>query len=119
MNKKYYVYILKCNDGTKYYGHTNDLSQRIKSHLYGRIHHTKNKQPELVYYKEYDSRSEAFRREMRLKNGRTRKKTINKLISSFDKAKCQGFNSHSDLCHKNEKIIVPCLPAGRHKSRAH
>ncbi len=107
MTKKYYVYILKCNNGTKYYGHTNNLVQRVKDHLHGRVHYTKNKQPELVYYEEYGFRSEAFRREMQLKSGKTRKKTIDKFIDSFDKAKCQGFNSHSDLCHRHEKIIVP------------
>ena len=63
-------------------------------HAKGRVYSTKNKQPELVYYEELNSRSEAFRREAQFKNGKTRKKTIEELIDSFPKAKCQGFNSY-------------------------
>ena len=56
------------------------------------------KYPELVYYEEFDLRSGAFKREMQFKNGKTRKSTIEQLINDFPKSKCQGFNSHSDLC---------------------
>ena len=94
MDLIYYAYILKCNDGTKYYGHTTNLIKRLMEHAKGRVYSTKNKQPELVYYEELNSRSEAFRREAQFKNGKTRKKTIEELIDSFPKAKCQGFNSY-------------------------
>ncbi|MBI5145407.1 MAG: GIY-YIG nuclease family protein [Candidatus Omnitrophica bacterium] len=97
MTQVYYAYILECNDGTKYYGHTNNLIERIKDHIGGRVCYTKNKQPELVYYEEFDSRSKAFECEMQFKNGKTRKKSIEKLITSFPKAKCQGFNSQTAL----------------------
>ena len=93
MRQIYYAYILKCNDGAKYYGHTNNLSERLKEHKKGRIHFTKNKQPELLYYEEFDLCSSAFKREMQFKNGKTRKVTIDKLVANFPKAKCQGFNS--------------------------
>ncbi|MFH1858452.1 MAG: GIY-YIG nuclease family protein [Candidatus Omnitrophota bacterium] len=90
MNPIYYFYILKCSDGTQYYGHTNNLIERLREHVKGRVCATRNKQPTLVYYEEFDSRSEAFKREMQFKNGKTRKETIEKLIISFSKAKCQG-----------------------------
>jgi predicted GIY-YIG superfamily endonuclease len=94
MNSIYYCYILQCNDGAKYYGHTNNLRERLKEHLKGRVYSTKNRLPvELVYYEELKTCSEAFRREMQFKNGNTRKETIGKLIKTFPKAKCQGFNS--------------------------
>jgi predicted GIY-YIG superfamily endonuclease len=83
MNTKYYTYILECNDGTRYYGHTNNLTRRLKDHLNGRVGFTNNKQPKLIYYKEFNSCSEAYRREMQLKNGRTRRETMKKLIASF------------------------------------
>ncbi|MBN2483040.1 MAG: GIY-YIG nuclease family protein [Candidatus Omnitrophica bacterium] len=71
----YYVYILECADGTKYYGHTDDLRKRIVSHSKGYVYSTKNKRPlQLIYYEEHDSRSAAFKREMQFKNGKTRKK---------------------------------------------
>jgi len=94
MSQIYYTYILQCNDNTKYYGHTNNLKKRIKDHLKGHVAYTRGKQPELVYYQEFSTRSQAFKREMQLKNGKTRKKNIEELIQSVPKAKCQGFNSH-------------------------
>jgi len=87
MNKSYCFYILKCKNGSKYYGHTNNLDKRIQEHIKGRVFSTKNKQPKLVYYEKVKSRSEAFKREMQFKNGKTRKKTIEKLINSFAKNK--------------------------------
>ena len=96
----YYFYILKCEDSTKYYGHTGDLVQRLSRHSKGGVKSTRNKLPlELVYYEELNSRSEAYRRELQFKNGKTRKETIEKLIESFPKAKCQGFNSRNNLRH--------------------
>ena len=98
MSSNYYFYILRCSDDTKYYGHTNNLKNRLSQHQKGYVTSTEKKRPiELVYYEETKSRSEAFKREMQLKNGRTRKETIEYLINSFDKAKCQGFNSHLSL----------------------
>ncbi|MDD2414010.1 MAG: GIY-YIG nuclease family protein, partial [Eubacteriaceae bacterium] len=32
MEKKYYTYIVKCQDGTFYTGFTTDLKKRIKTH---------------------------------------------------------------------------------------
>ena len=105
----YYFYILKCCDGTKYYGHTGDLRMRLGDHLKGKIKYTKHRTPvHLIYFEEFLSRPEAYKREMQFKNGRTRKETIDKLINQFSQTKCQGLNSHSDLC------LLPL-----HKSRAH
>lgn len=87
MKEIYYFYILKCNDGTKYYGHTNNLDERIREHIKGRVFSTNNKKPKLVYYEEFNLRSDAFKREMQFKNGKTRKKTIDNLINSFTKNK--------------------------------
>ncbi len=95
MNQIYYAYILQCNNNTKYYGHMNNLIERIKDHIRGRVCSTRNKQPELVYYEEFNSCSQAFKREMQFKNGKTRRTTIEKLIRSFPKEKCQGFNSQT------------------------
>ncbi|MBM3251780.1 MAG: GIY-YIG nuclease family protein [Candidatus Omnitrophica bacterium] len=98
MNSIYYFYILKCDDGTKYYGHTDNLEERFKKHLKGQVVSTKNKRPlELAYWEELETRSEAFKREMQFKNGKTRKETIDQLIDSFPKTKCQGFNSARHL----------------------
>ena len=90
----YYFYILKCNDNKRYYGHTGNLKGRLKEHSRGRVKATKHRRPgSLIYAEELSSRSKAHKREMKFKNGKTRRKTIDKLINSFPKEKCQGFNS--------------------------
>ena len=121
----YYFYILDCSDKTRYYGHSDNLSRRLKEHSKGKVYSTRNKRPvELIYYQECNSRSEAFKREMQFKNGMTRKKTIEKLINSFPRTKCQGFNSHSDLCSSFDKLRMNPERSRTgslsfHKSRAH
>ena len=40
MNKKYYVYILKCADGTYYTGYTTDPKRRTQVHNSGKIRTT-------------------------------------------------------------------------------
>jgi len=83
---EYNFYILECNDGSNYYGHTNDLKRRLSEHAKGRVYTTRKKRPiKLIYCEVLNSRTDAFRREMQFKNGRTRKKTIDKLIKGFSK----------------------------------
>jgi len=91
---KYNFYILECKNGSNYYGHTNDLKRRLSAHAKGNVYTTRKRRPiKLIYYEVLNSKTDAFRREMQFKNGRTRKKTIDKLIKEFPKEKCQGFNS--------------------------
>jgi putative endonuclease len=65
----WYVYILKCNDGTLYTGITNDLGKRVSSHNKGTgAKYTKTRTPvELVYHEEATNRSEASKREYQIK----------------------------------------------------
>lgn len=120
MNSKYYFYILKCNDSTKYFGHTNNLSERLIKHSKGYVQTTKDKRPvELVYYEEFNSCSEAFRRELQFKNGKTRKETVERLIDSFSKVKCQGFISQTPLTQKMSGGYDLCRSYELHKSSAH
>ncbi len=93
-NEVYYFYILICNNDSKYYGHTNNLAKRFALHAKGHVISTRQKRPvKLVYFEECETRSQAFNREMQFKNGRTRKKTMDRLIASFLQEKCQGLNS--------------------------
>lgn len=80
----YFVYILKCGDGTYYYGSTSNLSLRLKYHNEGKSQYTKGRLPvKLVYFEECLNKDEALRREKQFKGGRTRKKTIEGLIAAF------------------------------------
>ena len=65
----WYVYILKCNDGTLYTGITNDLGKRVSSHNKGTgAKYTKTRLPvELVYSEEAPDRSSASKREYAIK----------------------------------------------------
>lgn len=64
-----YVYILKCSDGTLYTGYTNDLKKRLKIHNIGKgAKYTRGRLPvELIYYEEFETKSEATKREYHIK----------------------------------------------------
>jgi len=66
----YYVYLLKCSDGSFYTGITTDLDRRTKEHnesIKG-AKYTRNRRPvSLVYFAPYSSRSEASKEEYRIK----------------------------------------------------
>lgn len=84
----FYVYILKSSiDSSLYTGQTNNLKDRLKKHNFGRIKSTKNKIPyNLVYFEEYETRSEAMLREWELKKKwNTHRKR--KLIENFNEVK--------------------------------
>ncbi|MEG2451206.1 MAG: GIY-YIG nuclease family protein [Clostridia bacterium] len=65
----YFVYILKCADGTLYCGFTNNLNARIKTHNLGKgAKYTKTRLPvELVYNESFDLKSQALSREYAIK----------------------------------------------------
>ena len=67
---KYSVYILRSlKDGIHYVGQTGDLTRRLKEHNQGRVRWTKQHVPwRVIYREEFDSRSEAIRREHFLKS---------------------------------------------------
>ncbi len=62
---KFYTYILKSlYDGTYYYGSTKDIHRRLSIHNKGKVRYTKGRRPwKLHYSEEYETYSEAFRRE--------------------------------------------------------
>ena len=79
-----YVYILRCADGRYYYGSTGDLTRRLAEHRNGLTAWTAARRPvELVYFEECETPAQARQRERWLKNGRTRRKTIERLIMEF------------------------------------
>jgi len=67
----YYVYILKCADGTLYAGITVDLERRLKEHNSSGFgaKYTRSRRPvELAYSKKFRNRSTASREEARIKS---------------------------------------------------
>jgi predicted GIY-YIG superfamily endonuclease len=65
----FYVYMLRCFDGTFYVGHTDNIDRRIAEHKQGiGSSYTKKKLPiELVYVELCSSRSEALVTEHKIK----------------------------------------------------
>ena len=66
---RFYVYILKCQDGTFYTGYTPDIKRRIKLHNAGRAaKYTRDRKPvRLIWCKEYRYFRKAFLEEKRIK----------------------------------------------------
>ena len=65
----YYVYLLRCSDGSYYVGHINDLEQRLAAHESGATEgYTLSRRPvELVFSVRFSRRLEAFDRERQVK----------------------------------------------------
>ena len=72
----YYVYMLRCSDGSYYVGHTNDLEHRLAAHERGAIEgYTLSRRPvELVFSDQFSARLEAFHRERQIKGWSRAKK---------------------------------------------
>ena len=75
MHKKYYVYVLKSlKDSRRYIGYTENFERRITEHNNGLVKSTRNRRPfELIYFEEFDNKTEALIREKFFKSGKGRK----------------------------------------------
>jgi putative endonuclease len=66
----YYVYILLCKDGSYYTGHAKNVKHRIEQHRKGQgARYTRMHKPaKIVYVEEFNSRSDAMKREREIKS---------------------------------------------------
>ncbi len=75
----WYLYILKCRDGSLYTGITTDVEKRFEAHQSGKgAKYTRGRGPlELVYREECGDHSEALKREIAVKRlSREEKKSL-------------------------------------------
>jgi putative endonuclease len=74
----YFVYILKCKDGSLYTGITTDVARRFAEHKSGiGGHYTSAKEAvRIVYTEQYPNRSSASKRESEIKGWRRGKKLL-------------------------------------------
>ena len=77
------VYVLKSiNSNHHYIGHTKDMNERLIQHNMGRVRASKAHSPyKVIFQEEYQSRSEAVKRERYLKRGEGNIWLRNKLIN--------------------------------------
>ena len=70
MEGNWYLYILRCGDGTLYTGITNDVEKRLAAHRVGKgAKYTRGRGPlELVYREELPDHSAALKREYEIKS---------------------------------------------------
>ena len=76
MEKKYYIYMLRCADGSLYTGWTTDPEKRAAAHNAGKgAKYTRSRRPvELVYSEAFDDKIAAQRREYAIKQLSRREK---------------------------------------------
>jgi predicted GIY-YIG superfamily endonuclease len=69
-SRRWYLYVLKCSDGTLYTGITNNLSRRIEQHNAGKAsRYTRSRRPvKLVFQEPCRGRSSALKKECALKS---------------------------------------------------
>ena len=69
MDKRWYLYILRCGDGTLYTGITTDVEARLEIHRSGKgAKYTRGRGPlELVYREQCEDHSQALKRELAVK----------------------------------------------------
>jgi putative endonuclease len=75
--KPFWVYILRCRDGSYYTGHTDDLERRISQHESGEISgcYTFMRRPvKLVFSQTFTTREEAIAAERQIKGWSRKKK---------------------------------------------
>ena len=72
----FWVYILRCADGSYYVGHTDDLQKRMGEHESGLVSaYTRKRRPlTLVFADQYPSREAALEREIQIKGWSRAKK---------------------------------------------
>jgi putative endonuclease len=78
---QYFVYILYSHQLDRYYtGYTQDIEERLKRHLSDHKGYTsKAKDWQVVYQENYDSKTDAYKRERQIKSWKSRRK-IEELI---------------------------------------
>lgn len=84
--RRYFIYILKCKDGSYYTGVTNNLEQRFFEHQSGLIKncYTHGRRPvKLVFHAEFQNIKQAIGREKQVK-GWSRKKKEALIRGEFD-----------------------------------
>ncbi len=85
--KPFFVYLLRCADGSFYAGQTDDLDARMHQHAVGLVGYTATRKPvELVWRGEFESREAALAFEQQIKGwSRVKKEAL--IAGDWDRIK--------------------------------
>lgn len=85
--RKFFVYIVKCSDGTYYTGFTHDVASRVHRHNAGKgAKYTRARLPvELLYSKQFETYLQAVREEARIKRltRRQKEEIVNSMVEGL------------------------------------
>ena len=72
----WFVYILRCSDGSYYTGYTNDMEKRLDVHNIGQgAKYTRSRRPcKVVFTEQQETKSDALKREAQIKKLSRKKK---------------------------------------------
>ena len=105
----YYVYILRCGDGTLYTGSTNDVPRRLAIHQSGKgAKYTRSRLPvALAYWEELPDKSTALRREAAIK-GLSRREKLALILEKERKTMYEMRRKDRQLWRT--VVCMPCCP---------
>jgi putative endonuclease len=97
----FWVYILKCGDGSYYTGHTDNLDLRVAAHQAGEIEgYTSNRRSiELAFAQDFATRIEALSAERQIK-GWSRKKKEAMMRGDWREVQCLAWGTRNPLPDK-------------------
>jgi putative endonuclease len=99
---------LECGDERFYYGCTNDLEKRLSADQTGKVRSTKGRRPVvLVYFEDFERRSEAFARERKFKRDNPRRDATERRIRDFK------YNLGKDTVAPQSLGETPRFPRGK------
>ena len=105
--KNYYVYILKCNDGSFYTGVTNNIEKRVAEHNsdYSVTAYTFKRRPvQLVYSQQFNDIKQAIELEKQIKGWSRRKKEA---LINEDWEKLKLYSKNYTDSKKDGNLTIP------------
>ena len=104
---KYFTYILESEvDGSFYYGYTSNLEKRLAEHNLGKSRYSAGKTPwKLIYYEEFNSKSEAIKREKELKRKKSKDYIEKYILEKTNSGGRPEWNSGSPVDSANAKTL--------------
>jgi LAO/AO transport system kinase len=110
--KSFFVYLLRCGDGSYYGGHTDNIELRMQQHYAGDVGYTSTRKPvELVWQGEFETREGAIAFEQQVK-GWSRAKKEALIRSDWEDIKQLAKSKNSVRAELVEAIASPAASLG-------